>query len=449
MRIGYILAGLLFFVNPNILVVDILPDFIGTILILYGLAHAAEIDERIKLTRKIFYMLLAVGIGRFLCTFLMPIIDPSEYTWFLVFAFCFGIGEAYLFCRAMYTLDSGLTYLSLQTGQNEIYRTTGGTSLGMTIIFTVVKNMFAIFPALTYLTSDYGTVTDVETNWSFVMWMLMAINVLLVTVYGILWYIRMLKFWKPLKKSAFLVQVEERYQSEYLSNKSLTVYRDLKRISLLLATGLLFAVPLRMDGIDILPDAVAGVLFIYAGRFLKRMYPETAGKTVLFSVCYTIVSAVEWIYMLWFVVSNYSYTAAEGFSDVMGYQVFRYLHLLTAFSVYCIFIAVKLILFLCVLFSMQKCLRQMIREHTGSIVEVSAGTAKTEEIRKLLGGVLTAVMILSVVSVLLSGVTTVLFLWIPVLQTFDMFIWIALLVLMRCFTEKLTAGMDDKYYYDT
>ena len=70
MRIGYILAGLLFFVNPNILVVDFLPDFIGAILILYGLAHAAEIDERIRQTRKTLYLLLTVAVGRFLCTFL-------------------------------------------------------------------------------------------------------------------------------------------------------------------------------------------------------------------------------------------------------------------------------------------------------------------------------------------------------------------------------------------
>ena len=449
MRIGYILAGFLFFLNPNILVVDFLPDFIGTILILYGLAHAAEIDERIRHTRKTLYILLAVAIGRFLCTFLVPIIDPSEYTWFLVFAFCFGIGEAYLFCRAMYTLDSGLTYLSLQTGHNEIYKTTGGTALGMTIIFTVVKNVFAIFPALTYLNSDYGTVTDIQTNWTFVMWMLMAINVLLVTVYGILWYIRMLKFWKPLKNSPFITHVEQRYAAEYLSNRPLTVYRDLKRISLLLASAMLFAIPLRLDGIDILPDVFAGVLLFYAGRFLKRMYPETAGKTVLLSIGYTVVSAIEWGYMLWFVTSNYSYQAAEGFSDVMGYQVFRYMHLLSAYMVYGILIAVKLILFLAVLFSMRKCFRKMIVEHTGSITEVSAGTLKTEEVRKILDRVLWAVMILAVAAVLVSGVTTALFLWIPVLVTVDLFVWVVLTVLMRYFTEKLTIGMDDKYYYDT
>lgn len=449
MRIGYILAGLLFFVNPNILVVDFLPDFIGAILILYGLAHAAEIDERIRQTRKTLYLLLTVAVGRFLCTFLVPIIDPSEYTWFLVFAFCFGIAEAYLFCRAMYSFDSGLTYLSLQTGHNEIYRTTAGTSLGMTIIFTVVKNVFAIFPALTYLKSDYGTVTDIETNWTFVMWMLMAINILLVTVYGILWYVRMVKFWRPLKKSEFIAAVEKRYEAEYLSNKPLTVYRDLKRITLLLASALIFCVPLRLDGIDILPDAVAGVLFIYAAGFLKRMYPETAGKTVSLAIGYTVASAIEWAYMLWFVFSNYSYTAAEGFSDVMGYQVFRYMHLLSAYAVYVVLIAVKLCLFVAMFLSMRKYFKKMIVDHTGSITEVSAGTVKTEEVRKALSGVLLFVMIVSVIAALVSALTAALFLWIPILVTLDLAVWVVLAVLMRYFNEKLTIGMDDKYYYDT
>lgn len=449
MRIGYILAGLLFFINPNILVVDFLPDFIGAILILYGLAHAAEIDERVRQTRKTLYTLLAVAIGRFLCTFLVPIIDPSEYTWFLVFAFCFGIAEAYLFCRAMYTLDSGLTYLSLQTGHNEIYKNTTGTSLGMTIIFTVVKNLFAIFPALTYLNSDFGTVSDVETNWSFVMWMLMVINVLLVTVYGVLWYIRMVKFWKPLKKSEFVACVEERYKKEYLSDKPLTIYRDLKRITLLLASALLFCIPIRMDGIDILPDVIAGVLLIYTARFLKRMYPRKAGRTVWLAVGYTLVSAIEWGYMLWFVFSNYSYQAAEGFSDVMGYQVFRYMHLFSAYAVYVVLIVVKLCLFVTVFFSMRKYFKEMIIEHTGSITEVSAGTMKTEEVRKSLSGILLAVMIVSVIAALISALTAALFLWIPVLVTLDLGIWAILAILIRYFNEKLTIGMDDKYYYDT
>ena len=161
MRIGYILAGFLFFVNPNILVVDILPDFIGAILLLYGLSHAAEIDERITHTRKILYQLMYAGIGRFLCTFLIPIIDAKEYTWFLVFAFCFGLIEAYLFCKAMFSLDSGLTFLSLSSKDNEIYKETGGPAIGMTVIFTVVKTVFSILPTLTYLVTDYGTVQAV------------------------------------------------------------------------------------------------------------------------------------------------------------------------------------------------------------------------------------------------------------------------------------------------
>ena len=151
MRIGYILAGFLFFVNPNILVVDLLPDFIGAILLLYGLSHAAEIDERITRTRKTLYQLMYAGIGRFLCTFLIPIIDAKEYTWFLVFAFCFGLLEAYLFCKAMFSLDSGLTFLSLASKDAKIYQETGGPAIGMTVIFTVVKTVFSSLPTLTYL----------------------------------------------------------------------------------------------------------------------------------------------------------------------------------------------------------------------------------------------------------------------------------------------------------
>ncbi len=452
MRIGFILAGLLFFLNPNILVLDILPDFIGAILILYGLAHSAEIDERIRFTRKTLYILLWVSVGRFLCTFLAPIIDPHEYTWFLVFAFCFGLGEAYLFCRSIWMLDSGLTYLSLHSNHNDIYQNTGGTAVGMTIIFTIVKTVFSILPALTYLVTDYGTVTETRTNWTFVMWMLMAINILLVTVYGILWYIRMVKFWKPLKKSDFIREVEARYEKEYRSNRPLTVYRDLHRVSLLLVLGLFFAIPVRMDGIDVLPDVIAGVLFIYAGRFMRRMYDRAAKSTAILAGIYTAIALVEWVVTVWFSKSNFGPTLIEQqvvYTDWMGYLVFRYTDKLIIFGICCALAIAKLFVLFWLLLSLRPALKQMIKEHTGSIDEVGDGTVKSEEVRKQLRRLLAVVMVLAAVAVLYSAVTTVIYFWFPILPTFDLFIWAIFACLLYYFTDKLKTCIDDRYYYDT
>ena len=449
MRIGYILAGLLFFVNPNILVVDILPDFIGAILLLYGLSHASEIDSRIAYTRKSLYMLMYAGLGRFLCVFLIPIIDASEYTWFLVFAFCFGLIEAYLFCRAMFSLDSGLTFLSLAGKDSQIYKETGGSALGMTVIFTVLKTVFAILPTLTYLVTDYGTVTEMRTNWTFVMWLLMAVNVLVVTVYGILWYIRMLKFWRPMRKSNLLAFVEVRYVEEYLNNRPLVVYRTLKRVVILLTVAVVFAVPFRLDGVDILPDAVTGVAILFAALKLKKMYPDTVGHTVLWSMLYSLVAVFEWVYMLMFRLDNYSHLFDQGFSEVMGFKVFDEMPLFTSFVFYCILLAVKVLLLLAVIWSMRKVLLRMISEHTGSITEVGSSTEKTAAIRKSLRRILMATLLTCVAAVLLSLATGLMFLWIPILQTYDMAIWILFAVLLSYFMNRLIVGMDDRYYHET
>jgi len=302
------------------------------------------------------------------------------------------------------------------------------------------------------LVTDYGEVTEAQTNWTFVMWMLMAINVLLVTVYGILWYIRMRRFWKPLKESKFLSRVEERYATEYLANRPLTVYRDLKRISLLLGLAFLFAVPVRMDGIDILPDIAAGVLMIFAARFLKRMYPGAAEKTVLLSSLYTVVATVEWGLMVWFSMTNFGPELIEQqvvFSDWMGYKVFREMDLFMVFAVYCVLAALKLGILGTVVISMRRALKRMIVEHTGSITEVGQSTEKTAKIRKTLNELLRAVLYFIVFAVLFSVLTTVLFLWFPILQTFDLFVWAAYAILMHSFTEKLLTSIDDRYYYDT
>ena len=454
MRIGFILAGLLFFVNPNIVVVDILPDFIGAILILYGLSHAGEIDERIALARRNLYILMFTGIGRFLCTFLIPIIDAKEYTWFLVFAFCFGIIEAYLFCRSMFLVDAGLTYLSLKNNENDIYLQTGGTCLGMTVIFTVVKSIFSILPTLTYLVTDYGTVTERQTNWTFVMGLLMAVNVLLVSVYGIMWYLKIRSFWKELKKRTFLSYVESRYESEYLANKPLVIYRDLKRVTLLLTVAAVFAIPVRLDGIDVLPDFAAGICLLYAVRFLRTMYPKSkesggmGGLTRVLAFCYTGISLLEWCYMLWLRMTNYSQESLQGFSAVMGYKVFDEMPLFTAFVIYCLLAILKLALFAAVILSMRSVFARMINEHTGSITEVSSENQKTKQVRKTLHVTLLCMTVGVVAAVLLSAVTTLLFLWVPILQTWDMLVSVVFVILLKYFMEKLMTGMDDRYYHE-
>ena len=91
----------------------------------------------------------------------------------------------------------------------------------------------------------------------------------------------------------------------------------------------------------------------------------------------------------------------------------------------------------------------MIAEHTGSITEVGGTTAKTEAIRKSLGHTLLAVVLIGFVAVIFSSATAVLFLWIPIMQTYDAVIWTVFAGTLCYFMNRLVSGMDDRYYHET
>ena len=55
-----IIIGTFFFFNPNLVVLDILPDFIGAILIIAGFLHLADIEDRAKDAQKALVILAIV-----------------------------------------------------------------------------------------------------------------------------------------------------------------------------------------------------------------------------------------------------------------------------------------------------------------------------------------------------------------------------------------------------
>ena len=56
-RLGRIAAGIFFLLNPNITVIDLLPDFIGCILIISGLGLLRDISDSLEEARKNFLRL--------------------------------------------------------------------------------------------------------------------------------------------------------------------------------------------------------------------------------------------------------------------------------------------------------------------------------------------------------------------------------------------------------
>ncbi len=108
MKIGYILAGMVFLFNPHINIIDFLPDVIGYILILHGLSKLSDLERNLLSARQKFLKLAWLSAGKLACLLILPIFDATLY---LIFTFGFGLLEILWMIPAFIDLFHGISFL--------------------------------------------------------------------------------------------------------------------------------------------------------------------------------------------------------------------------------------------------------------------------------------------------------------------------------------------------
>lgn len=121
MQTGFIIAGILFFLNPNVEIIDILPDFIGCALLLWGTRRLCACSEKGAAAGKAFRILLLLNLAKTISLLLFFIISESEMTWMLLLTSVFGILEAALFLYGLQMLHDTVLFTAMLHGKDGVY----------------------------------------------------------------------------------------------------------------------------------------------------------------------------------------------------------------------------------------------------------------------------------------------------------------------------------------
>lgn len=446
-----ILIGLVFFVNPNFSVLDVLPDFIGAAFILAGFLHLAQIDERAASAQKALLILTVTNIARTLSLLLLT--GSSGTVWPLIFTFVFGIGEACLFAYGMIKLFAGIIYQAMRRNCAPVY--TGFTALnGLTILVAVLKNLLCFLPELTGLVTDYGDVEAIAGNGAqiseLIYTSLQILNGIVVTAYGIGWFLYMLKFFRTVgREKKFLADTEEVYMEEVGSKDEVLTYRSLKISGFLFFFALIFMIPLRLDGLDYLPDFAAGAFLIAAVWLLRSFEGKVKKRALIFGGCYTLLAAGEWVGQLLFnksVVINYDI----GYYDSMSTILLRYPEKLPVYFTIVGVGVVKYIFLALTLFFICRLFVPIIKDHTGTAYESDSEQSrlKSEKIKSDLEKFRKALIALSFLAAG-AGIfyrAARMFSSLMFIEYTELAAVILLLAVFLVFLSKLREGIDNKYY---
>ena len=300
MGFGYIAVGLWFLFNPNISVLDVLPDFIGYLLIFRGLFQMSFSSPALQEVRGSMGKLALITALRLLSFILLPY---TSETFGLVLVFVFGVLEAIYFIPAVTGLFEGFYNLGIRHGVDSVFDTrtvqmkvrvknASDSSDGKavyttetrkrefaerlkvyTIVFFLIKTVGAVLPELTVLQTGegYSTTTRFQAALTQFKPLFRGFCFLIVLVFGVIWLIRFLRYIRLLRRDAVLCEgIEEYYRANIASRPAVAAALRMKKVHVLLIAAAVFTMIFLIEGMDRLPNALASACVILALLMMRR-----------------------------------------------------------------------------------------------------------------------------------------------------------------------------------
>ena len=316
--IGCMIAGVLFLFNPIIGIVDILPDFIGYLLIYRGLFMPSFCTEKLRDTRGFLWKLAVITAVRTASLLMLP--GKSE-SFTLLLVFVFAVLESVYAIPCVLRLFDGFYDLGRQFdaksvfapqiktvkgkpekrvihGQEKIVREkvrremeTAEKLKTFTVLFFLLRTAAAVLPELTALAVDYDLSSAAYYRMSLSVFKpyfyILAVTVTL--VFGVIWLVRTLRYLIGMKHDAVLSDgIRAHYEETVISDAGFAAAIHMKNVLLMFMLSAVALFPLQFDSVSVLPSAVFSLILVLALRVLSRFdsrarfgYIPAAGAAIL------------------------------------------------------------------------------------------------------------------------------------------------------------------------
>lgn len=297
MHVGLILAGFLFLANPVIHVLDILPDFIGYLIILRGISEAAHFVDHFADAKRWFGRLALINAVRCAAVFIWP---GSTDSTMLLLTFVFSLLEAACFIPAMLAFFDGLTFAALWYNGTAVFAKTekprkkkyiddpapenrihekGSAWRNLTIAFFLFRTVATLLPELTALQlyDNLGDVTANALNYVEYKPLFYVVLGFLVCVAAVIWYIVTVRYLGRIRRDKpFLDALTRKYREDILPQKGIFYASSMRIVLILYVLVTITSLNLVFDGVNILIGAIPAVFLAVAsaivGRYVRAAY---------------------------------------------------------------------------------------------------------------------------------------------------------------------------------
>ncbi|MBQ8339325.1 MAG: hypothetical protein IJY16_02650 [Clostridia bacterium] len=400
MGLGLIFAGFCFFFNPYFAALDLLPDFIGALLIWIGLLPYARISEPMSDARRAFLKLtFADAVKNLMLLVIFGMGASNEQpTMLLIAAFCSASLGLFFFLPAVNSLFDGIEYLALTYDCKPLYAVTRGRYSSterlkrFIRVFLVLREVISLLPEFAALLNS--AYVDSGMVWLYdyigVMRLLAAIPVFIA---GVIYLVRVIAYFvRFLRLREFRLQLSEAYAAYMDAHPGVTIRARHLVAFILLGLGSAFTLDFYLDFQNIIPDAIAALFLLMGVLLLKAPWSyrlPVAAAAAGFGVIATISFRFSYRFYMDFA------PAAIEKSEKAAYAYFNlWFSALGEMLTFLVFLAMLLVL-----------LRYTIRHYAGYVPEHTDGNFESRSLTRLreeFDGMLIKCFMLGFISALFS-----------------------------------------------
>ena len=313
-----IAIGFIFLVNPNISIIDPLPDFIGYIIISIALSKLSLLSETLADAKKSFERMILIDGAKILAIIWVFGIDSSSEraSSLLLWCFVFSVLEGIFLIPSCVKLFKGISDLGDYHENVSIHSQNGKKSYTdrmkfFTLAFVVIKAIMTVLPEVSSLTnSSYDETASFVNMYRYIgiMRLLACVPVIII---GLAWICAILRYFKRIAKDVSLnTALENKYVTDVLPKKGAFVIRDVKIVSWLLVISAVLSLDFVIEGRNIIPDVFVLAALIPAFLFMCKN-SRINKKGFFVSAAFYGVICVLAALLNYFYLENYTYNALD------------------------------------------------------------------------------------------------------------------------------------------
>lgn len=309
--LGYIIAASFFLFNPDIVIIDLIPDFFGYLLLILGISELSELNDKIKDAKACFIKATICNLIKFGLIFvLFGFVTPQERpVSMLLFVFVMNIFDLIYLVPGYINLFGGLVYLGERLDGDFVLKRKEYLPRKMpeglsakkqrafqrkeflrkwrcekslsktekirkaTLIFVFFKAAAPVLPEFTSLLNhEYS---DSLVNYYNFIGLYRVFSFMIMLIVGTVWLVRFIRYFVGVKRDrVFLSALKEKYMAEVLPMSVYFAKKFVWRERILFACAAFFCVNMYFDTYNILPNIIAAVLFAIASFGIRGYTPK-------------------------------------------------------------------------------------------------------------------------------------------------------------------------------